>query len=147
MPNLTDGEVQDLKTELVNDPDSLGYTDADGLKSNADLQAILNERRAAYEVARSSIPMSEFYGVVDWTGEAVGFTTTQLLQFMVVTSTPNIDGSSASMRSAIEVLFGSGSNTLAAFDDLRLRNASRAEDLFGEGASVGLEDLRAAKDL
>lgn len=148
MPNLTDGEVQDLKTELDNDPDSLGYTDADGnLKSNADLGRLINERRTAYEVARSSIPMGEFYGVVDWVNEVGPLSTGMTLKLMLLTSTPSLDGSSSTVRDALVAILGADSDTVAAFDSIRLRDASRAESLFGEGADVTMENLRDARGL
>lgn len=144
MADLTDSELSTLASEITGDPDGLGYADPLASSDFNALRDLLNERRAAYTVRRTSIPMSEVYAQVDWVGEWTGLSGVQREGFRQMTSTPNLDASSEQIVSAFEAIFGTGSTTWANLAGIVDRQASRAEDLFGAGANITTANIQDA---
>lgn len=144
---LTDSEITELADELTTDPDGLGYADADGLQSNAELGRLLNEVRPEYTVWRPRVEGRDIVGATvpdEWTA----LDAQERERFMALTgASGGVDTSSQHVRTAFARMFGPDTTTRANLIDLAQRNASRAEALFGEGTSVTLEDIRAAREV
>lgn len=148
MANLTDTELQNLKSELNDDPDALGYHDADNnLKANAELGRIINAVRSAYSVQRPSIPTSEFVGQILNHDEVTSLSDTNNVLHLFLIVQGDVDGSSSQIDTALNNIFGSNSTTVSNWDTERVRDASRAEDLFGTGTSITMENLADARSL
>lgn len=137
-------DLQELRSELDEDPEGLGYAGT----SDAEAAATLNDRSLTGETAlREAIPMGEVYAQVEWTTEWAGLDATFREGFRQLTSTPTLDASSSRIHDALEAIFGSDSQTWANLAAIAERSVSRAEVLWGAGTRVHHLDVARARRL
>lgn len=132
-----------LRTEIDTDPTSLGLAALKASGSHAGIADALNLRRATISVFRDDIQSWEMAAALvktDWDALSVG--DKQLFAAMLAVG--RIDATSASLRTIMTSMFPGGSATLANLAALASRQGSRAEQLWGTGASVSAANVSAA---
>ena len=134
---------QILKTEIANDPASLGYSG----QEDQQVADLLNEIGLSGETINNDI--LESYQIVnavdvdDWT--ALSDIERERLKFILCPG--EVDISNANIKAQIGIMFGVGTDTRTALLALTIRPASRGEILFGNGISVSSLDVHIARRL
>lgn len=134
-------DYQILKTEIINDPASLGYAGSLD-KQVANLlnkkglsgETIDNDILESYKIV-NAIDATEWEALIDIERERLN----------LILSTGKVDISNVNIKLQIGEMFGAGTDTRAALLALTTRPASRAEILFGNGVSVSLLDVHIAR--
>lgn len=143
-----------LKTELQNDPASLGYAALIALGDHTGLAAVLNFRRdgstpspvngvvgTAITVFRNDIAPKEIVNAI----AAADFAAAQQIQIsklQILFQGAPIDATLANVRANFQGIFTSASATTTnALAALAQRNGSRCEQLFGTGTTVTQNDV------
>lgn len=148
-----------LRTELQNDPASLGYAALLTAGSDQGLADALNLRRASIQVRRADIAPAEIAGaiaVADYTALPGTPTAAQLSterRFLAwltgIMAVPtlrllNDDGTDGPAIANFKAMFAAGTGTLTRLSALASRTGSRAEQLFGTGVGVTALDVARA---
>jgi len=132
-----------LKTELQTDPQALGYAAPVGVGDDVGTAALLNQVRSGITIFRSRVESWELLACLvkaEWDALAAG--DKQLYQVLV--SLPFVNTADSRIRALFGALFGSATTTRANLLAMAQRQGSRAEQLFGEGASVSPADVARA---
>lgn len=137
----------ELAAEIEDDPQGLGYKEANGDWKADDVIADLMNDPSVYsaQVWRTSVPMSDIYGAVDWS-ELSGDTGAKLM-FMTITQTDVLDADSANIRDAFADIFPSGSTSLSNLQNLVQKQGSRAEELWGDGTEISVGQVAEAANV
>ena len=132
-----------LRSELLTDPTGLGYAPFIAAGSDSEIVEAVNRIRATISVFRDDVAASELLAALvktDWNGLAAG--DKQL--FQAVVSAQRLDMTSAALRGTLIALFPAGSATRTNLTAAASREGSRAEKLWGLGASVSIADVALA---
>lgn len=156
-----------LKTELLNDPASLGYAAFVDIRNDTALSQILNFVRngvaqcpvnnvagAAITINRPDCDPSEILEAIDirdFAASPAGVTNNQfasawfesITQFARV-RLANPNGSMSRVRQNIDRMVGNANNSQTRLDAVAVRFGHRAEQLFGVGTSVTPNDVSTA---
>lgn len=131
-----------LKTEIDTDPTGLGYVASD----DAGNREKLNRLRSAIRFDRFLIPAHEVLKATD-AGEWEALSAKEERRFALIISAGEVDVKSANTRTAFLAMFGPGTATRTNLGALQTRDASRAEELFGEFVRVAFHHLVEARKL
>lgn len=136
-------QVAALAAELTNDPNGYGYSVPLGAGALGLVAALLNEVRPTIIIRRGVVQGAAIIGVLDAT-EFNLLTQIQLTRLMVVCSASGgVDTSADGTRAILASLFVVGASR-AALISLADRSGSRAEQLFGFGENVTVNDVARA---
>lgn len=130
-----------LATELGTDPKTLGYAG----KSDSQIADLLNTPGASVEtIFKAYTDIADVVACIvraEWTALAVGDK-----QFLaeVVLAAPRLKTGDANLRAAVAGIFANGTTSRANLIAAASKQASRAEVLFGEGATVSHQDVAQA---
>lgn len=148
-----------LRTELQTDPAALGYAALVASGNDAGLASLLNAPRAGIAVRRADIStqeLAEAILVTDFTALPANPTAAQLsserrylawLTGLLAGSAVrllNDDGTDTPVVANLKAIFAAGTGTHTRLVALASRQGSRAEQLWGRGATVGASDVAAA---
>ena len=138
---LNDEQLAILKTELTDDPKSLGYTSDD-----PECAALLNEIRsgADYQLPNTAIAVSDVLLAID-PDELPSVDIRKMMLFDLFMSGFVDVSESSDTETSIKAIFVGCGNTLASLGALRTRDASRAEILFDVGVSLTHLDVGRAR--
>jgi len=157
-----------LKSELINDPATLGYAPFFAAGNDTGLTNILNFNRdgvtacpenavvgAAISIKRPDVSPSEILEAIDirdFPASPAAVANIPLAQSWLesVTQFASIrftkeDGTKTTARKNIDRLVGNGNLSQDRLDAIATRFGSRAEQLFGAGTSVTLQDIATAR--
>ena len=136
---MTDEQYTELNVEIATDPKSLGYSG----KSNPDIAALLNAIGGSSETIdqgaldgqelQKAVVISEYTALSDIQRDA--------WVLIISAGAGQVDIADQRVRGQIAAIWGSGTTTRANLLALTSRDASRAEVLFGAGASVSHTDV------
>jgi len=131
-------DISGLRTELLSDPLSLGYSGQIAAGSDNGVVAIINQvRTSGFTVFRNDITPREVVNRI----VAADFTTATQIQLtkleLLFQGTP-IDATLSGVRTNFQNIFSGTATLLSGFlgSGLSQRNGSRAEILFGTGTNV-----------
>lgn len=132
----------ELASEIEDDPQGLDYKEANGDWKADDVIADLLNDPSVYSatVWRTSVPMSDIFGAIDWS-DLAGVSTGEKLMFMTITQTDVLDADSPNIRDAFADIFPSGSTSLSNLQSLVQKQGSRAEELWGDGTEITAGDV------
>jgi hypothetical protein len=134
----------DLRTELLTDPQSLGYAQYVSSGNDVALADLLNEKRAgvAYKIDRETVKAYEIFESVD-KDELFALSNANNTKFQLILGMQDINLKGANTRASLGAIFGTGNAPLSrtAIISLQKRNGSRAEVLFGDGTSITISDI------
>jgi len=130
-----------LKSELLNDPTTLGYAAFISSGVTWQLADLLNAPRAGISVFRSSIKTWEVIAnTVKAEYDSLPAGDKQLYGILV--SSGEIDATNAAIRAMFASIFGASTTTRTQLGAMASRQGSRAEQLFG--VPVSTDDCAAA---
>lgn len=134
-----------LATELNTDPKALGYKTSGVFKSDYDISLILNTPGASSEtIFRAYTDTAEIVaGIVrsEWT--ALSAADKQFLTEVILTA-PKLKTGDANLRASVAGVFAAGTTSRTNLTAAASKSASRAEVLFGEGTTIGDQDVAKA---
>jgi hypothetical protein len=133
-----------LKAELQNDPLGLGYAPHLTSGNDSALADMLNLVRATIAIDRETIPSYEVFDAIV-PAEWASLSAQEKQRIQLVLSMGQVYVKGANTRSAFLAAFAAGTTTRANLGALQGRQGSRAEQLFGLGASVSAQDIAQAK--
>jgi hypothetical protein len=146
--------LQTLKDEFVNDPEEIGYDTPEQRVKNGEeytyrghwtegndttLLELVNSREINGTVIVPSVSVSELQACVI-ASEFLALTGEKQLMWDLLTRGGDIEISSATVRGQLEAIW-EGTQTLANITALYERPGSRAEELFGFGMTVSMQDV------
>ncbi len=137
-------EPGDLKAELDKAPSGFGYATHMASSDHTALLLLLNETHAADQVDRGIVPSHEVITATDAV-EWAALSAAEKGRYDTITGAGEVDASATNVRDAFAAMFGGGTATRAALLAIGTRDGSRAEVLFGTGASASLDDVRTAR--
>lgn len=129
-----------LRAELLADPSALGYAGLLAAGNHVGVAALLNQPRVGIVVKRDVIPSHEIFEAItaaDYTALAAAEKT----RLQVILSMGSVNVAGINTRAQLSSMFGAGTTTRTNILALIDRQGSRAEQLFGTGASVTVEDI------
>lgn len=130
-----------LAAELGTDPKTLGYAG----KSDAQIADLLNTPGLSAEtIFKAYTDTADVVACIvrsEWTALAAGDK-----QFLteVILATPKLKTGDANLRAAVAGIFANGTTSRTNLIAAASKSASRAEVLFGEGATVSHQDVATA---
>lgn len=156
---LTTAQLAQMRTELTTDPNGYDYNAAG--RNDSDMAAKINAVRdgtngAAIPVRRADVAVADVYAAVsvaDYTALPGTPTAAQLsaerrylawfsgLAAMGRIRLLNDDGSDTPVVANFKAMFAAGTGTLTRLAALASRSGSRAEQLFGSGVVVTIDDV------
>ena len=151
---MDDTQYATLKTELVTDPNGYGYMTAIGNSDYTGATDLFNLARAAIQIPQAALKSWDIFTAVvpsEWTAgmSAAGMG----LYFAALMAIGNsqqgrIDLTNGNIKAALDLMFPTGTCPLthAAMHALYTRNGSRAEQLFGAGTIITIDDLVYVRD-
>lgn len=130
-----------LRSEIMNDPSGLGYAPLRLAGNHSALADALNLVRASITgIFRGIIPTYELVAcIVKGEYDVLAASDRTLLQIIV--SAGQIDTADAGTRAIMATIFGAATTTRANMIARATRTGSRAEQLFGTGITVTVEDI------
>lgn len=135
-----------LKTEIINDPKSIGYATAWNAGSNQEVVELLNEVREICQVDVAYRESWELQNAVVY-AEQAALDATKTTAWQNVLRCGRIEVRNANMRGQILGIWAAGTTTRSNLAALQTRDSSRAEELWGDGVAVSVEDVRAAREV
>lgn len=131
-----------LKTELTTDPANLGYASPVAAGNDVTLADLLNQARAGatYQVYRGVVPSYEVINNTD-PADWVALTAAEKQRYQTLTGAGQVDVSQPNVRNTFGAMFAAGTATRANLTAMAVRQASRAEILFGTGTVVTVADI------
>ena len=129
----------ELKVELDADPTARGYAGT----QDAGAAALLNEIQGGLTVSRTTVSTQEIreaIEVADWMTR----TDPQREALAFLSAGEALNPNAANVAAAFTSIFG-GTNTIANLAALQTRDGSRAEELWGDGATIGHGLVAAAR--
>lgn len=132
--------LANLRTELLSDPLTLGYNAAG--RNDTDIAQKINRKRASIQIARSDVLASEIIEAIDITELLASATVIQAAWFESFTQIPiglrllKDDLSNTRVISNLLQILKNASASENRIKALGQRNASRAEQLWGEGFTI-----------
>lgn len=145
--SLTPAQYVALKTELTTDPKGYGYAADWAAGNDQSLANLLNQIRPGEPIPQASLRAWQIFNAItpgDYQNMAANSVKQAYLQTLMMAGT--IDLSNSNVKAALDLIFPAGATptTNAAIHALYTRNGSRAETLFGAGASVSAADIAQA---
>ena len=123
-----------LKSELENDPASLGYAAYWAAGTDWKLAELLNAVNQTIDIDRTLIPAHEIISATT-AADFAALSTAEKQRYQIITGAGEVDASNANVRGAFAAMFPSGT-TRNNLNALLTRKGSRAEFLFGQNVAV-----------
>ena len=146
--------LQTLKTELLTDPNTYGYAPLVADTNNPALAELLNRPRAAIQMPRPDVTPLEILEAIA-VGDFVAAANQNTLMgswFESLTQYPSVrvlkeNGNDTRVMTNIMAILKNGTASETRVRALAVRNGSRAEQLFGVGVSVSVQEVIDAQRL
>lgn len=132
-----------LKSELLNDPATLGYAAPRTAGNTQALADLLNQIRGSIQINRGVIPAYEIINAIvpaDWSALSAA----EKQRIELITGAGQVDVKNANVRNQFLQAFGAGTTTRTNLGGLQNRDGSHAEQLFGADVTVSNADVAAA---
>lgn len=129
-----------LKTEIETDPTERGYSIHVTSGSDSEVAALLNERLSTITLPKNSLEQIEFVKFVDF-GEVKTLGAAERETFVNLLSLESVPTKTVQ---EVSLFFGPTTASRAKLQNASVRNASRAEDLFGIETVVTHPDVAKA---
>jgi hypothetical protein len=146
--------LQTLKTELLTDPNSYGYAPLIADTNNPALAAMLNLPRAAIQMHRPDVNPLEILEAINVNDFVAAANQTTLMGswFESLTQYPTVrvlkdNGTDTRVMTNIMTILKNGSVSETRVRALAVRSGSRAEQLFGVGTVVSVQEVIDAQEL
>lgn len=134
-----------LRTELLTDPRSLGYSTAVTQGDHNTLVDLINRSAASHSVSMGTVTSINLQQVVVASEYAVlSGGQRDLWNAVLTAATGGVPISNAAIRAQVAVVWSAGTTTRANLLALDTRTGTRAEVLFGEGMRVTSTDIQKA---
>ena len=135
---LTDSQLIVLNTELIDDPEGLGYAG----KTDPEMATLINAVNANYSIDHEAIDGQELQMAVTL-GDYDNLTEKQRDFWQTILSAGSgiVAVSDGRVKTHVAAIWGAGTTTRANLIALQERPASRAEVLLGAGVSVSVTDI------
>lgn len=152
---LTAAQLAQLKTEINTDPQTYGYAAWVAASEPENVAAALNKVRdgtdgeAAILVRRLDVSAIELLEAVDTRDFIASPNSLQAAWFESVTQNATVrlanpDGTQNRVKNNLDRVLNDTQGSQTRLNALARRNGSRAEQLFGTGATVSVSDVQAA---
>ena len=133
-----------LKNEITLNPKSLGYSEHVLTGNDGAIAEILNTVGVSSETVPKEVVNSvEIVNALIYS-EWVALTADQKHYLDTIISAGQVDPANGNIKTAFGTIFGAGTATRTNLNAIGIRPASRAEILFGRGASVSSIDVAIA---
>lgn len=131
-----------LKTEIITDPTSLGYTG----KTSRQQAEIMNSESGGREVDSGLVLIRDIVGATDHVEfESLAVKNKEKYNLLMGNLDASVDMKSPNIRRMLGSIFPAGSKTRASLVKLQKRSTTRAAELFGE--EVKYWDIEKARAL
>jgi hypothetical protein len=143
---LTTAQLQALKTELFTDPNAYGYAPLIADTNNPALAVMLNLPRAAIVMPRPDVTPLEILEAIAVDDFVTSQTVLMGSWFESLTQFPSIrilkeNGNDARVMTNIMKVLKNGTASETRIRALAIRSGSRAEQLFGVGVVVSVQEV------
>ena len=143
---LTLAQLAVLKTELLTDPNGYGYAPLIADTNNPALAELVNRSRAAIQMPRPDVTPLEILEAIAVEDFVTSQTVLMGSWFESLTQFPSIrilkeNGTDARVMSNIMKVLKNGTASETRIRALAVRNGSRAEQLFGVGVTVSVQEV------
>lgn len=135
-----------LKAEIINDPKSIGYATPWNAGSNQEVADLLNAVREICQVDVAYREAWELQNAVVYSEQAA-LDATRMTAWQNVLRCGRVEVRNSNMRGQILGIWVAGTTTRSNLAELQTRDSSRAEELWGDGVTVSLDDVRAAREV
>lgn len=143
---MADIILTELRTEIQTDPNGYGYAALMSIGDLAGTAALINKPRATIPIPRPDVTPLEILEAINVTDFVSNANSLYATWFGALMDYPQIrilkpNGTDTRVMSNILKLLANGSQSETRIRNLASRPGSRAEQLWGEGAVVTVQDL------